>query len=110
LQGAVPSSARLFVREPGELSPSHVVQALRQEGLPRILTEGGPSLFAELVRSDALDQLFLTTSPALFGRFPNDERKSLADGFDLSGARFTLESVRRHGSHLFLRYGRASAG
>jgi riboflavin biosynthesis pyrimidine reductase len=61
-------------------------------------------LFAELVQQALVDELFLTSSPALFGRFPNDDRKSLTDGLDLGGARLELDSVRRHGSHLFLRY------
>src|SRR6266436_3918780 len=48
--------------------------------LERVLTEGGPSLFSELVRQQLLDQLFITSAPALFGRYAGDERKSLADG------------------------------
>ena len=104
LRSKIPESTRLIVREAGELSPAAVVEVLRGEGLPRVLTEGGPSLFADLIRSGALDALFLTSAPTLFGRFPNDERKSLVDGLDVGGARLELDGIRRHRSHLFLRY------
>ncbi|MEO6603826.1 MAG: dihydrofolate reductase family protein, partial [Polyangiaceae bacterium] len=104
LQGRLPSSTRLTVLDSERIPPAAVLTVLRAEGLDRILTEGGPSLFAELVREELVDELFLTSSPALFGRFPRDERKSLAEGLDLSGARLELMSARRHGSHLFLRY------
>jgi riboflavin biosynthesis pyrimidine reductase len=104
LQGKLPSGTRLTVLDSERIHPQEVLDALRAEGLARVLTEGGPSLFAELVQRELVDELFLTSSPALFGRFPNDDRKSLTDGLDLGGARLELASVRRHGSHLFLRY------
>ncbi len=104
LRGRLPSSARLTVMDSESIRCSEVLTQLRAEGFQRVLTEGGPSLFAELVRDRLVDELFVTSSPALFGRFPQDERKSLADGLDLSGARLDLLSARRHGSHLFLRY------
>ena len=104
LRGALPASARLTVHDAAHVSFSQLVASVREAGYARILTEGGPSLFAELVREGLLDQLFLTTSPALFGRFPGDDRKSLAEGLDLRGAPFELGSARRHGSHLFLSY------
>jgi hypothetical protein len=46
----------------------------------------------------------LTSSPILFGRYPGDQRKSLAEGLDLAGRSVELLSVRRDASHLFLRY------
>jgi riboflavin biosynthesis pyrimidine reductase len=69
-----------------------------------VLTEGGPSLVGQLVRERLVDELFLTTSPRLFGRKGNDGRKSLIEGVDLAGQSLQLLSVRRHESHLFLRY------
>ena len=104
LRGRLPASARLTVFDCERIRCSEVLTLLRAEGLQRVLTEGGPSLFAELVRDRLVDELFVTSSPALFGRFPQDERKSLADGLDLSGAKLELLSARRHGSHLLLRY------
>ena len=104
LRDRLPSTARLTVLDSERIRLSDVVTAMNAAGLQRILTEGGPSLFSELVREGLVDQLFLTSSPALFGRFANDDRKALTDGLDLNGNRLELLSVRRHGSHLFLRY------
>jgi hypothetical protein len=59
---------------------------------------------AELVHDRVLDELFVTTSPTLFGRFPDDGRKSLTAGLDLTGAPLELLSLRRHASYLFSRY------
>ncbi len=104
LRSKLPSSTRLSVLDAERVDPGAVLEVMRKEGLNRVLTEGGPSLFAELVQRALVAELFLTSSPALFGRFPNDARKSLTDGLDLGGSRLELSSVRRHGSHLFLRY------
>ena len=84
--------------------PRGIVDALRAEGRGRILCEGGPGLFAELFAARLVDELFLTLSPRLFGRWPGDARKALAEARDLAGAPLSLLSVRRHASHLFLRY------
>lgn len=104
LRKQLPPSVQLTVQDSDHISFADLLRSLRAAGFARVLTEGGPTLFSELVRDQLLDQLFLTTSPALFGRFPEDGRKSLAEGLDLSGARFELGSARRHGSHLFLNY------
>ena len=104
LRDRLPHDTRLTVLDAEQLRPADVLQALHGAGLNRVLTEGGPSLFADLVQQGLVDELFLTSSPALFGRFPRDERKSLTEGLDLGGARLELTSARRHGSHLFLRY------
>jgi riboflavin biosynthesis pyrimidine reductase len=104
LRTRLPASARLIVQDSEEISFVELLSTLEAAGFARILTEGGPSLFSQLVRHDLLDQLFLTSSPTLFGRFSQDQRKSLADGLDLAGAPLELASARRHGSHLFLSY------
>ena len=89
----------------GELSPQAIVDRIRADGHQRILCEGGPGLFTELVAAGVVDEIFLTLSPRLFGRFGADGRKALTDGRDLGGKPLQLRSVRRAGSHLFLRYG-----
>jgi riboflavin biosynthesis pyrimidine reductase len=104
LRAQLPASTRLIVQDSREISFADLLRTLEDAGFSRILTEGGPSLFSQLVRQNLLDQLFLTSSPALFGRFAGDQRKSLADGVDLNGAPFELASVRRHDSHLFESY------
>jgi riboflavin biosynthesis pyrimidine reductase len=81
-----------------------LVERLRSEGTGRVLTEGGPTLVARLVSEHLLDELFLTVSPALFGRSAGDAKKALVDGVDFGRTPLGLSSVRRHESHLFLRY------
>lgn len=44
-----------------------VLAMLAARGLHRVLCEGGPSLLADLVAADLLDELCLTTSPVLGG-------------------------------------------
>ncbi|HYQ26923.1 MAG TPA: dihydrofolate reductase family protein [Polyangiaceae bacterium] len=109
VRAELPASARLVVQDSEQISLVQLLSSLRAAGFARILTEGGPSLFSQLVKQGLLDQLFLTSSPALFGRFAGDARKSLAEGLDLGGAACELSSARRHGSHLFLSYALGAA-
>lgn len=81
-----------------------VLARLRAEGLSTILTEGGPKLFSNLLAEKLVDELFLTLSPRLFGRYEDDPRRSLVDGHYFAGLPLGLLSARRHGAHLFLRY------
>jgi riboflavin biosynthesis pyrimidine reductase len=104
LRACAPSSARVHVLGSDRIPSKELLDVLHAEGYERVLTEGGPTLFAELVAQHLIDELFLTSSPALFGRFTNDGRKALADGLDLAGVPLELLSARRSGSHLFLRY------
>jgi riboflavin biosynthesis pyrimidine reductase len=93
----------------GKQTPQRIIERLRGDGHQRILCEGGPGLFAELADAGLVDELFLTISPRLWGRFANDGRKALTDKRDLRGAELKLRSVRRDESHLFLRYGKQSS-
>jgi riboflavin biosynthesis pyrimidine reductase len=80
------------------------LEDLRRRGCARILTEGGPRLMGSMLTASAVDELFLTLSPTLFGG--GEGRPPLSDGADLpdggTGAR--LVGARRSGDHLFLRY------
>jgi riboflavin biosynthesis pyrimidine reductase len=100
----VPSSCRVEVFDGPTIRIEEVLALLRSEGKGLVLTEGGPSLFSEVVARGLCDELFLTASPTLFGRYAGDLRKALADGLDLTGTSLRLLGVRRHASHLFLRY------
>jgi riboflavin biosynthesis pyrimidine reductase len=102
----LPSAGKLVLAQ-DPVPPAALIEALRAGGAERILCEGGPGLFAELVRAGQLDELFLTLSPRLFGHFAGDGRKALTDRADLGGVKLSLFSARRSGSHLFLRYQRA---
>ena len=107
LRGALPGSARVVLLdrvEAGRVSLAPVLELLGAEGMERILTEGGPTLVGQFLAEDLVDELFLTISPRVFGRRTGDLRKGLVEGVDLGGKPLELASVRRHGSHLFLRY------
>jgi 5-amino-6-(5-phosphoribosylamino)uracil reductase len=47
------------------LTPDLVLAELARRGLHRVLCEGGPTLFGELVAADAVDELCLTVAPLL---------------------------------------------
>jgi riboflavin biosynthesis pyrimidine reductase len=77
-------------------------------GARLVLTEGGPHLMAAFVRSESLDELFLTLAPRLVGR-TGPERPGLVEGVALppeSTDWMDIVSVRRSDEHLLLRYRR----
>lgn len=91
--------------------PAAAVAALRDRGHEWILSEGGPTLFTSFVAAGLVDELFLTVSPLLAGRL-GVKRLSLADGANLlpdTRVEARVLSVRRHESHLFLRYALGNA-
>jgi riboflavin biosynthesis pyrimidine reductase len=104
LRGRLPAGARALVGDTQVAGCRVWLDLLHAQGLGAILCEGGPTLFGELVQQGLVDELFLTASPVLFGRRPGDGRKSLVEGLDLAGKGADLLGVRRHDSHLFLRY------
>ena len=81
-----------------------IFEALRADGYRTILSEGGPQLFGELVGKNRVDELFLTVSPVVEGQ--SGQSFGLIRGVDFGRTpkRSRLRSVRRHESHLFLRY------
>ena len=86
---------------------SQALAALRERGHSLIVSEAGPSLFAQLLSGGLVDELFLTVSPVLAGR-ALAKRLGLVEGVELLPEKRVagrLRSVRANGSHLFLRYG-----
>ena len=78
------------------------IAELRARGSRRILCEGGPTLFGSMLADGLVDELFLTVSPlAGGGGLRLIEGRSLLPDSRVAA---TLSGVRRHGSHLFLRY------
>ncbi|MGC8473832.1 MAG: dihydrofolate reductase family protein [Candidatus Dormibacteria bacterium] len=78
-----------------------------QRGLRTILSEAGPSITGRLVAQGLLAELFLTVSPLLAGWPPDGGRRGLVGETELLplvSVGGELVSVRRQGSHLFLRY------
>lgn len=59
--------AERLVLHDGAVDLPGAVAALAGAGLPRILTEGGPSLLGDLLAADVVDELCLTWSPQLVG-------------------------------------------
>ncbi|HZU16346.1 MAG TPA: dihydrofolate reductase family protein [Candidatus Dormibacteraeota bacterium] len=117
LRGRLPAGSALVVLgDRAELDGARMLDALRAEGHRVVLTEGGPHLLGSLLRAGAPDELFLTLSPRLIGRGgPGPARLGLVEGGRLGLDRplpARLLSLRRHGSHLFLRYelGSGTAG
>ena len=51
----------------GRLAAVHLLSALRDRGLARIVCEGGPSLAGQLLNAGLVDELCLSTSPVLGG-------------------------------------------
>jgi len=78
-----------------------------------ILIEGGPHLMGDFFAERCLDELFLTLAPQVAGRESSLERlglvaeKIFAPEHPVWG---TVVSVKRGGSHLFLRYAFESTG
>jgi len=80
---------------------------LAERGLGVVLTEGGPTLLAELVAEGLLDELCLTLTP-LFGGDPLTMAHRSVPAAELSS--FTLEGLVRLGDELYLRYLLSRAG
>ena len=78
------------------------IAELHEGGRRRILCEGGPTLFGSMLAGRLLDELFLTVSPVAAG----DGLRLIEGRSFLPDTRVDarLSGVRRHGSHLFVRY------
>lgn len=106
LAETLPPASALIPLGP-EVDVAAAVEALRARGHGLILSEGGPTLLGSLLDAGLVDELFLTLSPVVAGRAPGDVRLGLVEGRAFLPERRlggTLLSVRRAGSHLFLRY------
>lgn len=80
---------------------------LVEHHLDVVLSEGGPTLFGQLVDAGLVDELFLTVAPQIAGRSAATPRLALVEGlgYEIGAAPWvTLSSAGRAGSHLFLRY------
>ncbi|HEY1974725.1 MAG TPA: pyrimidine reductase family protein [Pseudonocardia sp.] len=64
LDRLVAAGAEIDTRGTG---PHELFAALAERGLNRVLCEGGPSLFGQLIAADAVDELCLTWAPLLAG-------------------------------------------
>jgi 5-amino-6-(5-phosphoribosylamino)uracil reductase len=87
------------------LTPDRVLAELARRGLHRVLCEGGPTLFGELVAADAVDELCLTVAPLLVGGTTG----RIAVGPESGHPRpLELADALHDGGVLLLRYRRAT--
>jgi 5-amino-6-(5-phosphoribosylamino)uracil reductase len=85
------------------LTPDALLAELGARGLHRVLCEGGPSLFGDLLAADAVDELCLTLAPLLAG----GDAGRIARGPAGTPARpLSLVGVTQEDGTLFLRYRR----
>jgi riboflavin biosynthesis pyrimidine reductase len=78
---------------------------LAEQGLTRILSEGGPQALAELYAADLVDELCLAVSPVVVA----GREARLTDGPALPApVTVQLEAAYERDDFLFLRYGRSS--
>jgi riboflavin biosynthesis pyrimidine reductase len=107
LRASVPEASEVLAVNDGDsVDLAAAVAILRDRGCSVILSEAGPNLFAGLLASRQVDELFLTLSPVVAGR-GTSARLGLVEGVELlpqTRIAGRLSSVRAHGSHLFLRY------
>ena len=59
------SGARVWEITEGQIDSAALKCAFAELGLNRVLVEGGPTLFSQLVSDDAIDELCITTSPMM---------------------------------------------
>ncbi len=103
-----PSVKVIAVAEDGPISAASILNAayeVRQSDL--VLVEGGPQLIGDFFAERYLDELFLTLAPQIAGRDDETRRPGLVSGKVFAPENplwGTLASVKRAGSHLFLRY------
>lgn len=94
------------VAEAGPVPPAAVIGVLQREfGVGLLLHEGGPRLLGAFLAAGRVDELFLTLAPQVAGRGAMP-RPGLAEGAAFlpeTAPWFDLQSVKRGGSHLFLR-------
>lgn len=100
------AKAKLDQTQTPQLSPHRVLDKLAADGLKKVHSEGGPSIFARFVAADVVDQLFLTLSPMLVGSGP----RRIADAGDhpfTHGPRaMNLRHILEANDMLFLDYHR----
>lgn len=86
------------------LTPAAIVNRLHARGLHHLLLEGGGEIHFAFAKAGLVDRLYVTVTPRLIG---GTEAPSLLDGRGFlrrDHLRLELESVRRKGDEVFLRY------
>ncbi|MEJ3403820.1 pyrimidine reductase family protein [Rathayibacter sp. YIM 133350] len=76
------------------------IAALAERGMPKVLCEGGPRLFGDLIANDLVDEFCLSLSAMLVG----GEGRRIAEGTDGVHQRMRLAASIPTEQMLFLRY------
>jgi len=92
----------VLVLDSDRVTPEAMLTALAGQGYRRVLCEGGPHLFGELIAADAVDELCLTVSPTLAG----GDAGRIATGTPGGPRAMRLASVLVEDEVLLLRYRR----
>ncbi|CAM3379019.1 pyrimidine reductase family protein [Nocardioides dubius] len=96
--------ADVIVTGDEEIDLADAVAQLHALGLPRILSEGGPRLLADLFAGDLVDELCWAVSPLVLG---GGSESRITNGATLDEpTRLRLGSVYESDDYLFLRYQR----
>ena len=107
LRPLVPAASEVVgLGDGGNVDVALAVAAIRERGHSVILSEAGPTTFAQLLVAQLVDELFLTISPLVAGR-AGGVRLGMAEGIELLPdvhVETALRSVRRSAAHVFLRY------
>lgn len=81
------------------ITPAAIVAALTEQGLPRIVCEGGPRLLRDLVAAELVDEADITLSPVFAGTDASPTTASLA-----AIAKFSLAQAFQGDGALMMRY------
>lgn len=82
----------------GELDTRDMLQKLAQNGLTRVLCEGGGNLAASLIRAELVDRMVIYTAGLALGAKGMPSIAPLAMGHLSEHPRFTLKSVQQIGN------------
>ncbi len=106
---AAPAERRMALSEVADVvicgndvvEPAEVRAALTERGHTRVLSEGGPTAFAELAGAGIVDELCLSVSPLLSGPGPN--RITAGEPWPAAHP-VTIEGLLEEDGALFVRY------
>lgn len=100
-RAALSEVADVIVTGDAAVSPVRALTELAERGLTRVLSEGGPHLYATLLAASVVDELCLTVSPLVTG--PGVGR-IVAGPYPIDPAGLRLTRVLEEDGALFLRY------
>lgn len=99
--------ADMLVTGETEVDLRTALEGLRSRGFHRLLCEGGPTLFDQLISEDLVDEMCLTVSPTLAGTKPSPHPGAPALRVP---ARLALRHAITIDDYVYLRYRRPGAG